>query len=379
VDDLAAMACQATTCAWVSRQTFTEVDPATLKPRGQPLPLQGSVHRITATENGFRLEGTCGAQPCVILVQPGVGDAPPNVSRIEASTGAAGGTPVAGQSPSPSSAPGPAAGNAPLGSTAADNAPPGSTAADAMARSLSWNRIIERHWRVPFQKTIPSPGGGVITWLRGVDVATARLMRVGHGLVEAPAAGSSWPITCTGWLALHPTGSEFYLLTWPSSRIFAYDPSTLTKRWSLDLGAPAVGLFLDPSGRFLLVGLSDRPDPERLSDWEVTPRTGEESSDPAGDGVIDLSVLPPIVATELVDIAGPTTVVRADGAFRAWIALPDGARLLATDREVVRLEPGPPAASKGAGGHAGAARPVSPRAEGSQPALRGLPGAEARP
>ena len=129
--------------------------------------------------------------------------------------------------------------------------------------------MIAKGWRSPFQTRLPSPGGGVVSYLRGLEPSSAQLMRTGSAPAIAPAPASSEPATYPGWLALHPTGREAYVLVWPGGELRAIDPVRLAEHWRLALRPGAHGLFVDPGGRYLLAEQSGAVAHDRLVDFDV--------------------------------------------------------------------------------------------------------------
>ena len=206
----------------------------------------------------------------------------------------------------------------------------------ADAFTAAWNRGLREGWRGGFHRVVVGPGGGRITWLRGLDGA-GQLVRAGSGsrTVRLGAATSavSWP----GWLAMHPTGAEAYLVAWPAAVVRGFDPTTLEVRWSLPMDGPAQGLFVDPGGRWLVVATGPEGT-ERFVDWPTPLPEPGAAADPARDEVLRRLDRPPIDTVLVIDLATQSVVARARGAYRRF--LPLERPVLATDREVVFLVPG---------------------------------------
>ncbi len=205
----------------------------------------------------------------------------------------------------------------------------------AEAFTAAWNHGLAREWRSGFYPVVVGPGGGRITWLRGLEGA-GQLVRAGAGsrTVRLGAASSSvsWP----AWLAVHPTGVEAYLVAWPAPVVRAFDPATLEVRWTLPVDGAAQGLFVDPGGRWLVVATGPGTT-ERFVDWPVPrPELGER--DPHRDEVLRTLDRPPMDEVLVIDLALHEVVGRARGTYRRF--LPLQRPVLATDREVVFLTPG---------------------------------------
>lgn len=307
--DLRTLSCDTLACARVEGRRWIPFDARTLAPKPGSLELPMDAERLIPQDDGFRILGRCGASPCALDLRES--QVLPLVPAPQAETA----TPPL---PPPE---------------------PATPASQAQSRSRSWNRLIQEKWRIPFQKQVPAPGGGVITYLRGAEVDSALLMRAGGGLRQARAQGSGGLLSCDAWMALHPTGQELYLLPWPSSRLSAHDPQNLSERWSLSLDSPAVGLFLDSAGRFAILGRTTPPETGRLLDYTVENPDNQGAEDPNADGRLDLSSRPPIVETLLIDLSRQELVTSARGAFRAWLPRPGGGMILAASEEIVALDP----------------------------------------
>ncbi|MDP2313003.1 MAG: hypothetical protein Q8P41_08865 [Pseudomonadota bacterium] len=212
-----------------------------------------------------------------------------------------------------------------------------SLASAAEAFGAAWNAGIAAGWRSGFHRVIVGPGGGRITWLRGIDGA-GQLVRVGNGSrtvrLGAATASVSWP----GWLALHPTGVEAYLVAWPSPLVRAFDPATLEMRWTLPLEGAARGLFVDPSGRWLVVAVGPGTT-DRLVEWPVPSLSPVPTADLARDEVLRAIEHPRTDSVVVIDLATQAVAAEARGELRRFLPLPDRP-LVATDKEVVYFTPG---------------------------------------
>jgi len=200
------------------------------------------------------------------------------------------------------------------------------------------NRAVAAGWRTGFHRVVVAPGGALIVWTRGLDEA-GQLSRTSPGRatvrLPSPRAAVSYP----AWLAMHPTGSEAYLLPWPSSVLTAFDPVSLVTRWALPLEGAAHPLFIDAGGRLLLAGVGTS-DTDRWTDWPLRDGRGAVA-DPARDESLRAAERPSTDSVVVVDLDIGESIARARGAFRRWLALPDGRFLLATDREVVFFQAPP--------------------------------------
>ncbi|MFZ5481081.1 MAG: hypothetical protein ACOZNI_30245 [Myxococcota bacterium] len=216
----------------------------------------------------------------------------------------------------------------------ADDLPP--IAEDAEQFRLGHNRAVANGWRAGFGRVLVAPGGALVTWARGTE-GTGQLVRAGGAAVFVRIPAASAPVSYPAWLALHPTGTEAYLLPWPSDALTAFDPVQLQTRWSVRVGGPAVGLFLDADGRWL-IAQTGPDETDRFVDWPLPAFVGEAPGDPLADERVRAFPRPPARETVLVDLARRAVAVRVAGAFRGWLA-DGGRRLLATDREVVIFNP----------------------------------------
>ena len=219
-----------------------------------------------------------------------------------------------------------------------DDPPP--LAEQVASFTVAWNAGIAAHWRSRFQRIVLGPGGGVISWTRGAE-GGGQLMRIGAGRAFARVSTVPSPVSYPAWLALHPTGTEAYLLAWPTPVLAAFDPVSVVPRWSVELGGAGHGLFVDPEGRWLLAEIGPgRTD--RLVDWPLP--APDPTRDLADDAVLRTLPRPDATEVVVVDLAAHAIAFRANGAHRRWLALPGGRYLLATDREAVFFRPEDPPA-----------------------------------
>jgi hypothetical protein len=208
---------------------------------------------------------------------------------------------------------------------------------DLATLAARWNDMIANGWRSPFQTRIPSPGGGVVSYLRGLQPSAAQLMRTGPTPAVAPAPASSEPATYPGWLALHPTGQEAYVLVWPGGDLRALDPARLEERWRLPLRPGAHGLFVDPGGRYLLAEQAGAVTHDRYVDFDV--QTVGASADPTGDAELALRARPPGAETIAIDLARRETAVALDGTYVAWVPRGEAGFVVATSRSIAMVVP----------------------------------------
>ncbi len=208
----------------------------------------------------------------------------------------------------------------------------------AIAERAAWAALMEAGQRLPFQRRVPVAGGGMITYQRELGGGPGKLLRIGGGFRSVAAPGTIHDVSCEGWLAPHPSGLEVYLLLWPSPTMIAYDTRSMATRWSLDLPAPAQGLFVDPAGRYALLSLTEPPDPDRLTDYAPPTLSADPGADPLRGSEALPDDHPTPTGVVLVDLAAKRVAAQASGAFRAWVASPDGAWLLATQTSIQRLE-----------------------------------------
>ncbi len=201
----------------------------------------------------------------------------------------------------------------------------------------SWNQIVHQGWRSPFTSRIPTPDGGRLTYVRGIGSGGARVVRSGGGIRTRPAPDVLGTVAHPRWLALHQTGNQAYLVTWPHSEVIAFDPSTLATSWRADMDAPAVGLFIDPTGRYLVIETGGKAPEHQLLDYSAHPPAVPEGVDPYGDPYVAEIPRPTATHTVVVDLQSVEIALDAPGSFRAWTATPDSGALLATSKGIGRL------------------------------------------
>jgi hypothetical protein len=294
VQDLRTLACDASTCLAIAGTSLARVD---LEPLAltvvAPLAQTGT---LVTDEHGWSLVHACDGGWCRASLDP--------------ATGA-------------------------LGADAPLPPPVPAFPSDSTALATRWNAMIAKGWRSPFQTRIPSPGGGVVSYLRGLEPSSAQLMRTGSAPAVAPAPASSEPATYPGWLALHPTGREAYVLVWPDGELRAIDPTRLAEHWRLALRPGAFGLFVDPGGRYLLAEQAGEVAHDRLVDFEVV--TVGACADPTGDAELALRARPPGAETVAIDLARHESALTLDGAYVAWVPRGTGSFVVATRTNIALL------------------------------------------
>jgi hypothetical protein len=294
VQDLRSLACDASTCLAIAGTSLARLD---LEPLAlttiAPLAQAGT---LLTDDNGWSLVHACDAQLCRASLDP--------------ATGALG-----ADTPLPPPVP--------------------AFPSDSTALATRWNTMIAKGWRSPFQTRLPSPGGGSVSYLRGLEPSSAQLMRTGSSPAIAPAPASDEPATYPGWLALHPTGREAYVLVWPGGDFRAIDPARLAEHWRLALRPGAHGLFVDPGGRYLLAEQAGAVAHDRLVDFAVY--TVGAGADPTGDAELALRARPPGAETVAIDLARHETALTLDGAYVAWVPRDTSGFVVATRSTIALL------------------------------------------
>lgn len=165
---------------------------------------------------------------------------------------------------------------------------------------------------------MPGNGGTLLHTGRGIQV-----VRLGLQDVAQP-----WPAT----LALHPSGQELYVVAWPDGTVRALDPLTLAPHWTLPMGAPAFGLYIDPSGRYLLGQLASLEE----GDEDISTSLNRMDFWAEPDGSVDDEALrsrelPPAKATFVVDLAARTVAAALPGRLRRSLLVGDGLLIATSD------------------------------------------------
>jgi hypothetical protein len=294
VQDLRSLACDASICLAIQGTTLARVDLEPLALTAMvPLAKTGT---LVTDEHGWSLVHACDTGLCRASLDPATGT---------------------------------------IGAAAPLPPPVPAFPSDATALTSRWNVMIAKGWRSPFQTRIPSPGGGVVSYLRGLEPASAQLMATGRAPAVAPAPASSEPATYPGWLALHPTGQEAYVLVWPGGDLRAIDPARLTEHWRVALRPGAHGLFVDPGGRYLLAEQAGAVTHDRYVDFEV--ETVGAGPDPTGDAELALRARPPGAETVAIDLARHQSALTIDGAYVAWVPRGDAGFVVATRATIAVL------------------------------------------
>jgi len=199
-----------------------------------------------------------------------------------------------------------------------------------------WNRQIAAGWRSPFQEAIPTPTDGRVSYVRSLASDRAQLLRTGGKMRAHPAPRAEGPVAYRRWLALHPTGQQAYLAPWPHTEIIALDPDRLLTGWRLDLGEPTLGLFVDPTGQYLIGESGGSTDLDRLLDFSGDPIAVPEGVDPVGDPHLAQIPRPVATHTVIVDLSKQDLVARLPGTYLRWVPL-EGQVLIATTSAIARL------------------------------------------
>ncbi|MCB9781094.1 MAG: hypothetical protein H6742_21180 [Alphaproteobacteria bacterium] len=201
-----------------------------------------------------------------------------------------------------------------------------------------WNTRHARGWRVPFLERSPSPTGGLLFLLRS---APSRLMRTG-GAIKATELETTAPLF--PWLpsvALHPTGTEAFVLPWPGGTLTGVDVRRMAPRWTLPLGPAAHGLFVDESGRLLVAEEAGAQDGSTAHPDGARRAVPGLDIDPTGDLALALGRgdRPDAARTVVVDLSVPRLVWRESGRYLSLVSLGDHRWLLATEQALVLLAP----------------------------------------
>lgn len=165
-----------------------------------------------------------------------------------------------------------------------------------------WNESVANRWRSPFRPEIPAPDGGILRTNRGVTPGTSRVVRLGGSVVTARIGLDPGPTAYPNTLALHPTGQEAYLIVWPNPDLIAFNARTLQTTWRVQLGAPALGLFLSADGRYLVAELDGEASEHQLLDYEPAARVAPDGVDPNADASLTWLARPTAKQTALVDL-----------------------------------------------------------------------------
>jgi hypothetical protein len=201
----------------------------------------------------------------------------------------------------------------------------------------AWNQVIQNRWRSPFASRVPTPEGGRLSFVRGLGVAGAQVVRSGGGIRTRPAPSSTAPIAYPRRLAVHQTGHQAYLIAWPHPEIIAFDPRTLKTAWRADMDAPVVGLFVDRTGRYLVVETGGEAPAHQLLDYPTEPPKSPPDVDPYADRYWPSIPRPTARHTVVLDVNTVEIAMDMPGSFRALIGTQEAGTLLATTRGVGKL------------------------------------------
>ena len=199
---------------------------------------------------------------------------------------------------------------------------------------LEYHNVARRGLRAPFRAVQPTRDGAMLMYRRGGWSGQSSLVRVGGAMRAVPAPGTIRGAVYPAWISVHPRTGEGYLLPWPGAQLLAFDPETLATQWVVELRSAARALFVDPSGRYLVIAQGGEVQ-ERLLDWGVPGIMANE--DPASDLVLRTRPRPHATSVVVVDTTRPAIVAVVEGDYRRWQAWPGGFLLL-TDRELLTLE-----------------------------------------
>jgi len=324
---LQAVACGEQRCMLADAVHIVPFDPITLEPTAEPQP-HGmlTVEQASFVGEIFTISGQCEHGPCSASYQPD-GTIQADLSTVDASSEPeieTVGVPETEGEPAPESA---------------EQAPDATAPNPMIAERSQWAELMDTQRRLPFRRSVPVFGGGMVTYQRDLGSGTGKLLRIGGGFRSIDAPGIRHTVSCEGWLATHPSGMEIYLLLWPEPVLRAYDTRAMSPRWSLELPGPAQGLFVDPAGRFAVLSHSTAPDPDRLTDYPAPTLDAQAETEQLEGSQALPRERPEAQGVILVDLAAHRATVRSSGAFVGWLPTPDGARLLATESEILRLVP----------------------------------------
>jgi hypothetical protein len=120
--------------------------------------------------------------------------------------------------------------------------------------------------------------------------------------------------------------------------LIAFDPLTLARHWTLLLDSPGQGLFIDTSGRFLVIGTGEA-EVDPLIQWSLPLPDPAAVADPFRDEALRAPGRPPMSAVEVIDLSTHKSVLQVHGQWRRWLTLPDGRVVVATDKEIAYFKP----------------------------------------
>jgi len=199
-----------------------------------------------------------------------------------------------------------------------------------------WNLQIKNQWRSPFQANVPNPNGGSLRLQRGLTPGTSRVVRLGGASLTARQAPDPGAVAYPNALALHPTGTEAYLVVWPNPQLIAFNARTLETTWRTGLGGPAQGLFVSRDGRYLIAESGGVAPEHQLLDYEPLARTPPTGTDPSADASFRWLERPAASGTLLVDLAVGRVVARLPGPFIGFATRKDGA-VIASDSAIASV------------------------------------------
>lgn len=188
-----------------------------------------------------------------------------------------------------------------------------------------WNAAVANQWRSPFRTEIPAPDGGFFRSNRGLTPGTSRVVRLGGSVVTARIGLDPGPLAYPHTLALHPTGQEAYLIVWPNPDLIAFNARTLQTTWRIQIGGPALGLFVSADGRYLVAELDGDAPEHQLLDYEPPARRVPEGVDPSADASLAWLERPEAKRTALIDLTAGQVVAILPGKAVGFALIDKGA------------------------------------------------------
>ncbi len=208
------------------------------------------------------------------------------------------------------------------------------------ALEVQWNAQVKNTWRSPFRAQIPSPDGGHLRIQRGLTPGTSRVVRLGGSVLTARQSPDPGRVAYPNALALHPTGTEAYLVVWPNPFLTAFNVRTLKTTWRISIGDAAQGLFVSEDGRYLVVETGGSAPEHQMLDYEPEARTAPEGVDPSSDETFQWLSRPEATATVLVDLGSGTVATQLPGPFTGFALQKDGA-IIASQNGITRVRHSP--------------------------------------
>ena len=198
------------------------------------------------------------------------------------------------------------------------------------ALAEEWNDMRTRELRVPFRPRVPTRDKGTLSYLRGASDGSAQLVRTGTRRLMEAVPGVPGAASYPRWLAMHPTGRESFLMVWPGTILTAIDPDSLDRRWELHLRGPSHGLFVDATGRWLVLAEGGTRELDRILDFDALGPDWPADRDPTSDAALLSSERPGASGVGVGDLSGPRIATRVAGEYRGFGSTPDGGVWVAT-------------------------------------------------